>query len=164
MIILATARDRRVDAAFLILRMVVGIVFVAHGWQKIFVTGLDGVTAGFAQMGIPMPELAAPVIAGVELIGGLALILGLWTRVFGGLLAIDMLGAMLFVHLRNGFFLPGGIEFVLTLCSIAVAFAVAGAGGMSVDYAMKQRRMVELASIDQMVRRERRKPEVPIVT
>ena len=132
MITLAATRDRRADAGLLILRAVVGVVFLAHGWQKLFVYGLGGTTSGFAHMGVPMPEIAGPLVAGVELIGGIALMLGLWTRVFGALLACDMVGAMIFVHLRDGFFVPG-IEFVLTLCAASLALTLTGAGMLSVD-------------------------------
>jgi putative oxidoreductase len=154
MITIASKRDRRVDTGLLILRTVVGVVFLAHGWQKLFVFGLSGTTTGFAQMGVPMPEVTGPLVAGLELVGGLALILGLWTRVFAGLLAIDMLGAIMLVHLRNGFFLPNGIEFALTLCAASVALALTGAGMMSVDDATRRRRVVELSEIDRLVARK----------
>jgi putative oxidoreductase len=162
MIMMATTRDRRIDTGLLVLRLVIGVVFLAHGWQKIFDMGLSGVTAGFAQMGIPMPEVAAPLVAGVELVGGIALIFGLWTRVFAVALAIDMLGAMIFVHLQNGFFAPGGIEFTLTLCAACITLALAGAGAMSIDDSMRRRRVVELASIDDLVVRDRPQAEVKV--
>ncbi len=162
MITLAHPRDRRIDTGLLILRVVVGLVFLAHGWQKLFVMGMGDTTAGFAQMGVPMPEIAAPLVAGVELVGGIALILGLWTRPFGVMLAIDMLGAIALVHLRNGFFAPNGIEFVLTLCAASLALAVAGAGRTSIDGAMRQRRRVEIARIDNLVLRDRRNVEVKV--
>jgi putative oxidoreductase len=115
------------------LRVVVGVVFVVHGAQKLFGFGLGG-TAGFlGSLGIPLPTIAAAALIGLELIGGLALLLGAWTRVVAVLLAGDMLVAMLTVHARGGFFVPDGIEFVLTLFGACLALAGLGAGPWSVD-------------------------------
>jgi putative oxidoreductase len=125
--------------AILPLRLVVGIVFVMHGGQKLFQFGLGGTTAFMGQLGLPLPGLAALVVIAVELGGGLAILLGLFTRVVAVLLAFDMLVALLTVHLRNGFFLPGGVEFVLTLLGGALSLAGLGPGPLSLD-ARKRRR------------------------
>jgi putative oxidoreductase len=86
----------------LVLRAVVGVVFVVHGGQKFFAFGLAG-TAGFlGSLGIPLPTVAAVGLIAVELLGGLALLLGAGTRAAAALLAADMLVAMLTVHLRGG--------------------------------------------------------------
>jgi putative oxidoreductase len=119
----------------LALRVVVGLVFVVHGAQKLFGFGLAG-TAGFlGGLGIPLPTVAAAGVIAVELLGGLALLVGVGTRVAAALLAADMLVAMLTVHLRGGFFVPDGVEFVLTLFGACVALAGLGAGPWSVDAA-----------------------------
>jgi putative oxidoreductase len=119
------------------LRLVLGVVFGAHGTQKLFEFGVGG-TAGFlASLGIPLPTLAAVVVIAVELLGGLALMLGAWTRVVAALLAAEMLVAMLTVHARGGFFVPDGIEYVLTLFAACLALAVLGAGAWSVNRASR---------------------------
>ena len=81
-----------------LLRIVVGIVFVMHGQQKLFEMGVGGVGGFFASLGVPAPQLLAVVVSLLETVGGLALILGVLTRLFGLLLAGDMLVALLLVH------------------------------------------------------------------
>lgn len=132
--------ERRFDLGLAVLRIGAGLVFMAHGGQKLFVFGIDGVTAGFTQMGIPLAAVSAPLVALVELLGGLALVVGLLTRLAAVGLAITMLGAILFVHLAAGFFLPNGSEFALTLLAAAVALALTGAGDFSLDGVRARRR------------------------
>ena len=116
-----------------ILRVVVGIVFLVHGSQKLFVFGFHGVGGMFAHMGVPLPAVSAVVVTLVEFLGGLALIVGLVPRVAAALLAIDMASAILFVHGKNGFFVPKGYEFPLTLLASCVCLMLAGAGACSVE-------------------------------
>jgi putative oxidoreductase len=116
-----------------VLRVVVGLVFVMHGGQKLFVLGLGGVAMFMGQLGIPAPALAAGVVTAVEFLGGLALVLGLVTRWVAVLLGIDMLVAILAVHLGAGFFLPDGFEFALTLFAANVLLALSGPGAAAVD-------------------------------
>lgn len=130
----------RLDAGLALLRLITGIVFVAHGAQKLFVFGLDGVTGAFTQMGVPMAAVAAPAVALVEVFGGLALISGLLTRLASVGLVITMLGALFLVHLPAGFFLPNGYEFVLTLAAAAATLVMTGPGRYSLDAALAARR------------------------
>lgn len=120
-----------------ILRIVTGFLFAAHGWQKFNEFTIAGTQAAFAQMGVPAANLVAPVIATLELVGGVALILGVLTRVFAVLLALDMLGALFLVHAPAGIFAAaGGYELVLILAAAALAVALVGAGKVSVDQAL----------------------------
>lgn len=115
-----------------ILRVVVGIVFLMHGWQKLFVLHFAGVAGFLGQLGVPAASVMAVVITLVEFLGGIALILGLFTRWAAWLLAIDMVFAILLVHFKKGFFLPG-VEFALTLLAANIALALNGPGSASID-------------------------------
>src|SRR5689334_12165813 len=130
---IAVVPPQRLALGMTILRIVIGIVFIVHGAQKLFVFGIGGVTSGFQQMHIPLATVAAPGVAILEFVGGIALVIGLFTRIAAILLAIDMIGAIMFVHGRNGFFLPMGYEFAFSLMGACIALAVAGAGEYSVD-------------------------------
>jgi putative oxidoreductase len=124
------------------LRAVVGLVFLMHGYMKLFTMGLAATTGMFEHMGIPLPQVSAAVVITVELLGGVALILGLFTRWAAAALAIDMAVAVLLVKLPGGFFAPQGVEFELTLCAAALTLALVGAGGVSLDAARRSRSTV----------------------
>jgi len=138
--------SNQVNVGLTILRAVIGSIFVAHGAQKLFVFGLAGVSGAFLQMGIPAPGVVGPLVALVEFFGGLALIVGLLTRLAAAGLAVTMLGAILFVHLNAGLFLPNGSEFALSLLGAVTFLALAGAGAFSLD-AVIGRRRVELERV-----------------
>lgn len=128
----------RVDAGLALLRIVVGIVFLAHGAQKLFGMGFSGTSDLFTHLGIPAPGLTGPLIALIEFFGGLALIGGLLTQLAASGLAADMLGAILMVHLKNGFYVPQGIEFVVTLFAANVMFVLTGPGAISLDSVLRR--------------------------
>ncbi|OZF04887.1 DoxX family protein [Rhodococcus sp. 15-2388-1-1a] len=122
------------DAVALVARIGLGIVFIAHGWQKLNTYGLDGTAASFVTMNIPLPTASAYFATFVELIGGGALILGIFTPVAGLLLFVDMLGAAIFVHFDKGVFATeGGYELVVALGVGALLLAAFGAGRISID-------------------------------
>ncbi len=118
----------------LVLRVVVGAIFAAHGAQKIFEFTIPGTIGSFADMGVPLAEIAAPVVAFLELVGGILLILGFLTRPVGILLTIDMAVGLALVHLPAGLWVAeGGYEFVAVLGVAALALALTGAGRYSID-------------------------------
>lgn len=134
-----------------ILRVVVGSVFLVHGFQKLFLIGFGGVAGMMEGLGVPAPGLFAVILTLVELLGGLALILGLFTRVVAIPLAIDMLVATLTVHLPNGFSAAnGGYEFTLVLLAASLALAVAGPGEAALDRVLATR--INSPSLARLVR------------
>jgi putative oxidoreductase len=138
---MATTLNQRPGLALAILRIATGIIFIAHGAQKLFVYGIGGTTGAFNGMGIPLAEVAAPAVALIEFLGGIALVLGIFSRVAATLLAATMLGAMVMVHAPNGFFLPSGIEFTLTLLAATAAIALGGPGALALDDRLRGRRL-----------------------
>ncbi|TDC37190.1 DoxX family protein [Micromonospora sp. KC213] len=129
------------DVVILLARVGIGIVFFAHGWQKLVTNGIDGTAAFFDQAGVPLPTLSAWFAALVELIGGAALIVGAGLPVVGLLLAVTMAGAFLFVHAGKGLFIDqGGYEYVLTLGAASLLLAAVGASRFSVDHLLFGRR------------------------
>jgi putative oxidoreductase len=122
-------------------RIVIGVIFVAHGWQKFADMGIAGTTKFFESSGIPLAGIAAPGVAVLEVVGGLALILGALLPLFGTLLALDMIGAIIFVHGSSGFFAAnGGYEFVLALAAASLVIGFSGGGALAVDKLWSGRR------------------------
>lgn len=126
-------RNGLTDGGIALLRVGVGGVFAAHGAQKLFAFGIPGVAGLLGQIGIPFPALSAAAVTAAELLGGLALAAGAFTRWAALPLAFSMLVAGVAVHLKGGFFLPAGVEYVLVLFLASVALALTGPGAFSVD-------------------------------
>ena len=133
------ATEKKFDIAMLVLRLVLAAVFITHGYAKLFGMKISGVTGFFTSIGVPLPGVAAPLIAVLEFVGGIALLLGAFTRVAAFLLACDMLGAIILVHAKNGYAAPKGVEAVLGNFGMAVAIALLGAGAYSLAALLSRR-------------------------
>ncbi len=118
------------DWSILILRLVFGVIFLAHGWPKI--KDLKVNSQNFAMMGFKPGAFWGTIAAFVEFFGALALIVGLYTQVAALLIAIQMLVAALW-KMKNKQGLIGGYEFDLTLAAAALLLATLGGGLNSLD-------------------------------
>ena len=105
------------DIFLLIARIILGVVLIAHGWQKFNEWTIDGTASSFQEMGVPSPEISAQIATWFEIGGGAALILGLLVRLVGPVLFVQMAGAAWFAHRDSGLALPA-----------------AGAGRVSLDH------------------------------
>jgi putative oxidoreductase len=132
--------QRQLGVGLLFLRLALGLVFLVHGGEKLFMMGMGRTAGMLSQMGVPGASLLGPLLAIVEPLAGVALVIGLLTRVAGLGVTIDMLGAILFFHRFHGFFVPMGIEFPMMLCASGLALAALGAGPFSIDHAVSGRR------------------------
>lgn len=125
----------------LAVRIPVGIIFLAHGAQKLFGWfggyGLAGTGQWMDSIGLHPGTLLALLAGGAEFFGGLALLLGLLVRPASAVLAFTMLVAIFSVHLSKGLFLSnGGFEYGLALLAVVVALFISGAGRLSLDRAL----------------------------
>lgn len=137
---LVSSSPAATSAGLALLRVVLAVVMIAHGAQKVFTFTLDGTAASFADMGVPAASVAGPALAVFELVGGVALLLGLGTRLVAALNAAAMVGALVIVHLEAGFFAAdGGYELVLVLAAASAALVLTGPGAWSVDALVARR-------------------------
>ena len=131
----------RPDVGIFILRLVVGLIFTVHGYGKVFGGGpfgfgVSGFAGGLTAFGGAAIGIAW-IVALIELLGGLALILGLFTKTFSILLGIEMVVALLMVHVPNGFYASNG-EFPLLLLAGSLAILFLGAGRYALDQKFKK--------------------------
>jgi putative oxidoreductase len=136
MILFRSPSPRQLSIGLAALRLAIAAIFINHGRQKLFVYGFAGVTGAFTHMGVPMPGLMGPFIGLLEFFGGIALAIGLLTRLFALGFVFDMLAAILLVQLKKGF---SGYEFEFLLLGSSLALVLAGAGGFSVDALLARR-------------------------
>ena len=135
------------DVALTILRLVLGVVFLAHGSQKMLGWfggyGFHGTMGFFEHLGMPAP--VAFLVICTEFFGGLGLMVGLLTRIAALGIGIEMIGAIFMIHLQNGFFMNWfgtqkgeGFEYHLLVIAAAAALLLRGAGAFSVDRALSK--------------------------
>lgn len=127
----------------MILRIVIGLIFVAHGGAKLFGEGGPGSLAGFlGSEGIPVPILAAWMITIFEFVGGMFLIVGLFVVPAAILLSVHMLMGIFLVHAQKGFWVVGpgqdGVEFSLLLIAGLISLLLGGPGYAAVDSRMQR--------------------------
>ena len=135
-----TAAITKTEQSFvtLPLRLIAGLVFSAHGAQKLFAWfggyGLEGTGQWMESIGLAPGYLMALMAGGAEFFGGLLLIVGLLVRPASFVLAITMVVAIFTVHIDNGLFMSNnGYEFGLSLLAITLALFIQGAGKLSLD-------------------------------
>jgi putative oxidoreductase len=128
------------DVGLLVVRLAVGVVMVAHGWNHVFGGGrIAGTGRWFESLGMRPGWLHAWTASLTELGAGALLLLGLLTPLAGAAVVGVMLVALVTNHLRNGFFVfrPGeGYEYVMTLLAVGLALCFTGGGRISVDHAL----------------------------
>ncbi len=129
------------DLGLLVLRVVIGLLFAAHGAQKVFGwwggPGLSGWRGAMEQMHFRPPTLWAGISSGTELVGGLFLALGFLLPLTTAALIAQSIVIMVVAHLARGFWnSKGGIEFSLTLAAAVTALAATGPGRFSIDAAI----------------------------
>jgi putative oxidoreductase len=136
-----TATRLRIESAGMLpLRTVVGLVFLVHGGQKLFYFGVAGVADMLSKLGFVFPQQFAVLLIAIEVAGAIAILFGLYTRAAGLVLALEMVIAIFVARVGGGFFTPYGYEFELTLFGACLTLAAVGAGGISIDAMLKQRR------------------------
>jgi len=122
--------DRLQPLALLVLRAVLGIIMIGHGYPKVF-GGLSHHVQMVGNLGLP--GWLAYFSAAAEFFGGFLIIAGLWTRFAAAAILIDMMVAIAKVHWKKGLLGNGGYQFPLTLAAIAFALIFCGAGPIAVD-------------------------------
>ncbi|NRF71259.1 DoxX family protein [Aquincola sp. S2] len=127
----------------LAVRIPIGIIFVAHGAQKLFGAfggyGLEGTGQFMSSLGLTPGYLMALLAGSAEFFGGLALLFGVLVRPAAAALAFAMLVAIFSVHIGNGLFMDkNGYEFGLALLAASVSLLISGAGRLSVDAALAE--------------------------
>lgn len=122
--------DRLQPLALLALRVALGVIFIAHGAQKVF-GGMQGTIKMVTALGFPW--WMGYVLGAAELGGGILVLVGLLTRLGALAIFVDMCVAIDKVHWKNGLKAPGGFEFPMACAAIAFALIFFGAGPISLD-------------------------------
>src|SRR5918912_2780991 len=126
------------DAALLVVRLIVGIIILAHGWQKLAVIGPASFGQGLAQNGVPLPIFMGYLVTFTEVLGGILLVVGLLSRLAALALTIDLVVAIFLVKINVGLIAPqgsgAGAELDLALIAGFLVVLLAGPGKLSLDY------------------------------
>ena len=138
---------RKPDVGLLILRVAVGLVFLFHGWAKLFGDQISFVQEMLQMVGWTLPEAILWLVALLELFGGIALVLGVFSRSAALLLTIEMVIAVALFHLRQGFFIVSvpnvplayGFEYHIALVSGLVCVALGGPGRWALEEGLRRR-------------------------
>ena len=116
-----------------IIRISIGLTFIMHGGQKLFIHRMDKVTMMMTANGLPVPRLCAILVSTAEFFGGIALVAGFYTRLAAAPMAFTMVVALLAVKLNGGYFLPDGYEYVLVLLAGSIALIFTGSGALAIN-------------------------------
>ncbi len=118
----------------LVVRLALGIIFVWHGYDKVFSTGIPGVSGFLGSLSFPLPTLFAYILAYGEIVAGLLLIAGLMTHWASKFAVIVAVVAFFTVHMSNGFSIAGGgYEYIMLIFAAACSVMITGAGKYSLD-------------------------------
>jgi putative oxidoreductase len=137
-------KDRQMlgSLGLLLVRLFLGLGLGAHGYAKFFSeSGIAGFAGFLKSLGVPSPEIMAYVSAGTELIGGVLVALGLFTRPAAAIVAFNMFVAAFTAH-KGSYFItnnPPGMEYALNLGVLFLALALTGSGRFAVDRALADR-------------------------
>jgi putative oxidoreductase len=119
--------------SWLLIRCAVGVTLAVHGWGKVS-RGVEGMAPAFIKMGYQDPALLIYFLILVEFVGGIAIVLGLFTRFFAAMVTIEMAVIMFAHYLPNGFsWLRQGYEYVMLWGLVTLAIWWRGGGPYSVD-------------------------------
>lgn len=122
------------DIALLLARIALGVILIAHGWQKFNEWTLAGTAGAFVDMGVPAPGVTSAIAAVAELVGGILVLVGFLTPLVAILNVLVQLAAFALVHVQAGVFIEnGGYELVLGLAAGLLLIAARGAGKFSID-------------------------------
>ncbi|MCZ9308786.1 DoxX family protein [Corynebacterium uberis] len=122
------------DAALLIFRAILGLVFIVHGWRILFQDGITATAEQFAAWGVPQATVSTWIAGVVQLLGGGLLVVGLLSTIVAGALALLLVAALYFVHLGPDMLAAReAVEFPVVMLAGLLMIVVFGAGRASVD-------------------------------
>lgn len=127
----------KLDIATLLLRIAAGWIFIYAGYLKLLVLPRAGLTNFFAASGFPFPEYTGLAIGFLEFFGGIFLLVGFLTRPLGFIFTLEMLVAIIVVHLPEGYGAP--LEVASLLFFVTLSIGIIGGGGLSFDKLIKRK-------------------------